>query len=758
MSKIRPLQRSFSSGEISPRFLSRPDLPFYAQALKSLINWVITPQGTVAKRNGSEMISEISDTLLYGRIFSFRVQGSNSFIVALTTESLSLYDLGGPVTGSNEFVNPSFDENLDGWNKDLQKTGIAPLSSEPRIDWNFGAAKISSGNAAETFESQITDGNREGEDLPITVIIHPSSARFSQQVTGMTGNDLHTLRLTIVPGTFRAQGVMLDYLSIGTTDGDNDIPYNIDPLDSAVVTFTPGAASFWISYKLSWDDSLDVTVQSTGPYTGNIGASARVEFDSIVLENFNTTSGQITFSSPYTEDEIKEIQVEVAPGLDTMYFVVRSATPTHKLEFIAISGIFSFLPVTFTSPPATWAADGYPGAITFHRGRMELAGTRVKPVTTWLSVAGEDNFENFDVGTGLDDEALELPLARDSRIQWTQGGKALILGTDISEHTLIGETDQSPITPSSADAPQQSNYGSARIHGKWLSDRVVYVSNDNRRIYAMQYSRNARQYLSEELTYKSEHITKGLIRELEVGQNPRQHIWNVLEDGNLVGCTFQPEGETLGWYRYETRSGDIKSSAVMTRNGLSILWILVLRKGVLYLERQGPEPLDSYLIRDYADEVTVIDGLDHLENTLVQVKSGLSPTGSFAGNYVVTNGQVIVNDQFKNRSFAVGEVIESTMVTLPVDLINQTDTLASKLLRWSKIYVRLAGLRPNVNGIVAPDRTATSPMDSPELNTENLDITGSLGRDRAGSITLTQNLPLDTEIYGLFGELQQDGL
>ncbi|MEK0326392.1 MAG: hypothetical protein QQN63_11880, partial [Nitrosopumilus sp.] len=145
MAKIRPLQRSFSSGEISPRFLSRPDLPFYAQALKSLVNWVITPQGTVAKRNGSEMISEISDTLLYGRIFNFRVENSESFVIVITVDGVELFDQEGAVTSSNLMVNPGFDINLDDWSLEINKSDTTPLTVEPKITHTFGAVRIDSG-------------------------------------------------------------------------------------------------------------------------------------------------------------------------------------------------------------------------------------------------------------------------------------------------------------------------------------------------------------------------------------------------------------------------------------------------------------------------------------------------------------------------------------------------------------------------------------------------------------------------------------
>jgi hypothetical protein len=550
---------------------------------------------------------------------------------------------------------------------------------------------------------------------------------------------------------------LTDYLSLGTTEGDNNISFVVDPMNSAKVSFTPIGTTVWVSYKLDWSDSNNPTQQgleTEGPPDGFVGTSAEVRFDTITLVDTVAGSTEVFFASPWTEQEIRELQVDRAPGLNEMYYVVRSDTVSQKLTYSVSTGIWTFAAVSYTNPPATWATTGYPGSVGFHKGRMYLGGSRGHPITIWGSKAGEDNFEDYDFGTALDDEALELPLARDGVLQWLQGGNNLFVGSDAAEHVIIGEPSSEPITPTGVDGPQQSSYGSTRIHGQWLSEKLAYVSNDRKRVYLMQFNRDAQQRLSDEITFQAEHITAGLIQDISIGQNPRGHIWCSLQDGNLVGSTFQRETDTKAWFRYSTEAGNIKSLAIAENYGISVLWTLVVRNDKLYLERTGTQIIDSHIVRDYQAATSIIDGLDHLEGLGVQVLSG----GAYAGTYLVDSGEVVVNDQFENTSFVVGLGISSTLKTLPIDLLSPTDSIASKLLRWNKIYVRLTGLRPNINGQIPPDRKVQTAMDSPDVLHDDMNITGSLGRDRDGQILLTQDLPFATEILGLFGELQQDGI
>ena len=753
--KLRPIQKSFAAGEITPKLRSRPDLKAYQQGVEFLQNWLTTPYGSIIKRNGTQFIDEISDTLIYGRIFTFRVEDSNTFVVVVTEDDVLVYNKTEAelVAGANLLLNPSFDNDGDDWNILLQRASPSVvIQTSESIVFVGGLALINSGNAAHIdIDFNFPDG-----DITQTVSINASDARLSQEIIGVNATNEHKLTLAIA--AYTATGQITDHLSIGTTEGASDIAFTVDPMNSNIVTFTPGVTDFWISYKLNWDDSLNPSVAGIIGEDGSVGTSALASFDSFILIDTVVAGGGdiVSFPSPYTEQQIRELQVEKAPGQSIMYFAVRATFTTKKLVRDPITNIWTFEDVNFGGgigdPPDVWDTSGYPGCITFFQGRLWLAGSFGHPVTIWGSIAGEDNYEDFTIAGAADDDALELPLARDGVIQWIQSGKALHVGTDGSEHLIYAGRVDELLTPENTRTLQQSSYGSARIHGKWLSEKVSFISNDRHRMYAANYDRETLGFLSDELTYNAEHIAFPSIDESAYSQNPRAHVWLVISNGDVVGATYQREAEAIGWHRHDTVGGDIKSITITEEFGNSILWVLVNRQDKLYLEKTGGQFMDSFIRRQFPNPVTTVDGLDHLEGLPVQIIGD----GAYAGIQSVSGGEVSIQNEASN--FVVGVPITATCITLPVEVPSPADNITAKLRRWNRIYTRLiASIPPIINGVRGGARTAPTPMDTREPNkTEDISVATN-GWDRDAKITIVQDLPFATEVTGIYGELSEDG-
>ncbi len=765
MAKIRPIQKTFKAGEVSPKFLSAVRDKEFVFGCELLQNYVTTPYGTVQKRTGSELISEISDdpNTQFGRIFTFRVEGSENYIISVTEDQVTVHDRDGNVTVENLLPNAGFNQGKDFWNTEVTKTSNDSLNIEPRVSFLNGVCSINSGNAAKlTF---LFSGFRGGGGiipfLPyeleqgVNVTIFPSDAELTTLATvNNAGND-HSLKIVLAANGFSAKGVVTDYLSLGTTEGDDDIPFTIDPNDSSKVNFIPGAVNFWISYKLNWDDSVNPSRAGRVGSGGNIGSAAVVNIDAFsLIDETAPANFVVTFSSPWTDTQINELQVEKAPGLSRMYFVVRAPFTHKKLEFDRASQTWTFEDVDYQDAPPTWAADGYPGSITFFQGRMWLAGSLAKPATVWGSVSGEDNYEEFTAVGAEDDDALELPLARDGVIQWIQGGKALTIGSDTAEHIIFGNAQFDLLTPANARVTQHSSYGSYRIHAEWLSEKITFVSQDQRRVYIADYDRETFGFVSDELTYMAEHISIPGITEVAYSQNPRAHVWATKLDGEMIGCTYQRETDAIGWHRHLSPFGQILSVTTTEEFGTSVVWLLILRQQKLYLERVSNNVfLDFHKIRQYETPTDTVDGLEHLNELVVDIVAD----GAYAGRTTIEDGEATID--FEATTFVVGIPYTARMITLPVEVLSPADTLSSKLVRWNRIFVRLlSSIEPIINGHRPPDRTADTPMDTRQPGETRDVLVATTGWDRDGKITIDQDLPFATEIVGVFGELSEDGL
>ena len=87
MAKISPIITNFTAGEISPRMLGRVDFSKYANACKSLWNFLIMPQGGATKRPGTYHVAEVknsaNETVLIPFVYSpaqaYAIEAGNDY-------------------------------------------------------------------------------------------------------------------------------------------------------------------------------------------------------------------------------------------------------------------------------------------------------------------------------------------------------------------------------------------------------------------------------------------------------------------------------------------------------------------------------------------------------------------------------------------------------------------------------------------------------------------------------------------------------
>ena len=98
---------------------------------------------------------------------------------------------------------------------------------------------------------------------------------------------------------------------------------------------------------------------------------------------------------------------------------------------------------------------GWPVSVSFHQNRLVFGGTPSVPNNIWMSKVGEYN--NFDAGTGLEDEAIFATLlsAQHHQICGIVSSYALQILTSVGEWAI----SNSPLTPSNVDIKQHTSVG-----------------------------------------------------------------------------------------------------------------------------------------------------------------------------------------------------------------------------------------------------------------------------------------------------------
>ena len=107
----------------------------------------------------------------------------------------------------------------------------------------------------------------------------------------------------------------------------------------------------------------------------------------------------------------------------------------------------------------------------------------------------------------------------------------------------------------------------------------------------------------------------------------------------------------------------------------------------------------------------------------------------------------------------VGLKYKSTFVSLPIDMLTREGNIKQTMKRWNTLYVSLLNsTRPIINGQRPADRSPQTPMNTAEQpRTEYVKIT-DLGYDHDAIVTIEEDLPVPTQLNGIFGELSKDNL
>ena len=461
--------------------------------------------------------------------------------------------------------------------------------------------------------------------------------------------------------------------------------------------------------------------------------------------------------TPWSKDEIWDIHF--AQANDVM-ILVHEDHPPKRLGRYGSTDWRIEDPDWVDSP---WTEEtGYPRTVVFFQQRTWFGGTNTKPQTLWASRVGD--FWTFTVNSDPDaiapDDALELTLAAytQERIEWMSSEKVLLIGTSGTEQRLT--PDQYVSINNIPNIARTSSYGGRHIQPVYIGELTVFVQGSGRQIRS--YSQNTRtaieQYVSRDLAWFAEHITKSGVIAQSYELVPDSVLWQVRADGTLISMTHDPSVDeedysSLGWARHPT-SGQVVSLATIPNESADETWVCVKRGDNFCIEYMNPNVFtDSCLTTPEGNttELDAVGGLGHLEGSLVSVVVD----DAIQNNKTVTGGEITLDRPGKKIEVGLGYL--STLETTPYNDGNSAGTNLGTSQRWAQVYAKLVdSALPLINGERPAARTPTTPMGAPEeLTTGDYDIQ-NLGWDLNGTIKVVQDLPKKTQLVALYGIYQSN--
>ncbi len=457
-------------------------------------------------------------------------------------------------------------------------------------------------------------------------------------------------------------------------------------------------------------------------------------------------------ATPWSVDHIWDIHI--AQANDIMIMV----HPAYPVKRLGRYGAYDWRIEDPAFTDAPWSAGtGYPQTVCFFQQRLWFGGSPTKPQTLWASRVGD--FYKFTVTADPDeiqpDDALELSIASYTQeaIQWLDSRNVMLIGTTGSEQRLT--PDQYISVNNLPNIVRTSSYGSRNIMPVRIGELTIFVQGSGRQLRS--YSQNNRsaieQYVSRDLAWFAEHITKTGIIAHSYELVPDSILWMLRADGTLLSMTHDPsvEGDdfsAMGWARHPS-DGQFISVQTIPNEEADETWVCTLRDGKYIIEWMNPDVYTDSCLTTPEDNTTAlpgVGGLDHLEGKEVDI----IVDDAVQNSKTVTGGQVLFDTP--GIKAEVGLKFVSLLETVPFNDGNSPGTNLGSSQRWGQIYIKVVeSALPKINGERPSPRTPSTPIGTgPALVSGDYDIT-NLGWDLAGTIEVEQDLPKPTQVVAVYG-------
>jgi hypothetical protein len=403
----------------------------------------------------------------------------------------------------------------------------------------------------------------------------------------------------------------------------------------------------------------------------------------------------------------------------------------------------------------TWSgARGWPACGTFHDGRLYMGGGP-RPSTLWGSRIGE--YFDFEPGSGLDDEPIELTLDTDQLNDIVN----LFSLKDLIIFTTGGEfyVPERPITPNESSTINATRRGSKKgLRVVELDGAALFIQRGGKAVREFVLLEDgSNNYTADNLSLLSSHMIDNPAdfnkrRSTSTEENDLLIVVN--PDGTAALCSTIRSQQVIAWSTMDTPNGDILRVGVDDTD----IYFLIKRE-INGGDKWFVEMFDSTLRMDCAVRVDTSGGATstitaaHLLNEEdVHVYADDNYQGAFE---LDGSGQATIPNE-SDEYYEAGYFFPISAITLPVEPTLPEGTAFGKKKRIIEITSELYETEHIVfNGREAVFKQfglagSGSPLDVDGVNfTGRITQEGFLGYTDKGQVTVTKNRPGRMTLLGV---------
>ena len=632
MAKVSAIQNNFNGGEISPLLFGRPDVDKYKTGLQTCLNFVPLIQGPIERRPGMGFVKEVKTSANLTRIIRFEFSTTQAYIIELGNLYARFYKDNGAI--------------LDG-----AKTISAATKANPCV------------------VTATSHGYSNGDEIFIAAVV--GMTELNGKYYKIKNKATNTFELTDIDDVNTNSSSFTTYGSGGTASKTIELVTTYTTANLFELKFTQSADVLYITHpsytprKISRTSDTDWTIAditfTDGPYlntnveTTTLGLSATsgsVTVTASAVTGINNGSGFLA------TDVGRLIRWKDAAGNFTFLGITAVADTTHVTATIDGPNA-SATTATVDWRLGVWSnTTGFPSAVTFHQDRLVFGGGVDFPQRVDMSRTGD--FENFTPtepdGTVVDDNAVTVTLAADNvnAIRWlADDEKGLLVGTVGGEWTVRPSDAGGVTTPSNVQGKRSSAYGSANVQPVRVGRAMLFLQRAQRKLRELAFAFEDDGFRAPDMTLIAEHVTRTGVTEIAYQSEPQSIVWCALNDGTLVGLTYERDQKIIGWHRhvvggYSDSGGTIQAkvesvAVIPNPEGVADELYVVVNRYINGATRRYIEYLNSFwdATNDPEDSFFVDSGLTLDNPTTITAITKAKPCVVTAGSHGLSNGDTV---------------------------------------------------------------------------------------------------------------------
>ena len=472
----------------------------------------------------------------------------------------------------------------------------------------------------------------------------------------------------------------------------------------------------------------------------------------ITPTNANTNAQTFTASAATFSSDWEGEEIEFTDDAGTIHHIEF----TTYLSSTTFTGTFDTAPSN-TNASANWkeqvfsSRHGYARSVTFHDQRLIFGGSKDLPNHLFMSKAGE--FFNFDVGTGLDDESIQIQIAENqiSEIKALASFRHLTVFTSEQE-LYVPTSENKPLTPTTISVKKQTSYGSGEVVPADFDGALVFLTKSKGAVREFVFSDISQAYNADALTLLSPHIIGTpleMVAQREAQDQVEAYLYLVNDDGKMPVFMSIRKEQLQGWCEWST-TGEFKNIVNVNRRIYA-----VVEREINSVTKTFLELLDNDYHTDAASKQTNATAttdwtVAHLPSTEVVVKSGNYSLGTYTTD---SSGDLTLTDAVDEDEIGLNYTPELT--TLPPEFQLQDGISVGQKRRVVRAVLDLnESLNVKTKGTSILIRRVTDDFSlEPTAVTERKEVY-LLGWGKEGTVTITQDQPLPLTINGLLLEVE----